>query len=620
MSIDHRVAEEPTSLEGGWDLTSFFPELGGDAYRAFVDELERDLAECSEAVAKLSPPPEGDVAGCAALLARIESAGARAGHVLRYVSCLGAADARDEAVQTEGARAKLLEAELSKLWVALRAMLRAADDGWMERLLARPELAGAAHLLSRERERARRMMPDSLEALAADLAVTGLAAWGRLYDRISGELELDLEVAGQPPRRLPVAMTRTLLEDPEPDVRRAALRGANAAWQRQSASVSACLNAIAGTRLALYRRRGIQDPLEPALFDAGISRVTLETMMEVVRGRRELPRRFLRHKAQQMGVPALGFEDLLAPAVAAGAANAGARIPFARAKDTVLEAFGRFDGSLRALAERAFARRWVDYAPRPGKRPGGFCATSKWIGESRIFMTYHGTPGDVSTLAHELGHAFHSHVLRDVRPWASSYPMTLAETASTFAEALLIDHLIDAAESASTAWGAARAASLLDQRLHDAAIFLLNIPMRLSFERALYAERAHGELPVTRLCELMCDAQREWYGDALDPTRLDPWFWASKLHFYITEISFYNFPYTFGYLLSLGLFAQAKRDGPAFAERYRCFLAESGGDAAEAVALRTLGVDLQAPAFWNASVDLIEVDLTRLEALHHQDT
>ena len=154
---------------------------------------------------------------------------------------------------------------------------------------------------------------------------------------------------------------------------------------------------------------------------------------------------------------------------------------------------------------------------------------------------------------------------------------------------------------------------MLDSRMQDAATFLLNIPMRFDFEKAVYEERSKGELSIERLKALMTDAQIQNYGDALDPAQLDPYFWASKLHFYITGISFYNFPYTFGYLFSFGLFARARAEGPSFLPRYEALLRRTGSASAEVVARDALGVDLEAPEFWNASIDLIAEDLARFE-------
>jgi len=198
--------------------------------------------------------------------------------------------------------------------------------------------------------------------------------------------------------------------------------------------------------------------------------------------------------------------------------------------------------------------------------------------------------------------------MRDMRTWSRRYPMTLAETASTFAEQLVIDAVLADPQAPRE-----ERAVILDSRMQDAATFLLNIPMRFLFEKAVYEERLDGELGIGRLKELMLEAQHRCYADALAADELDPWFWASKLHFYITGLSFYNFPYTFGYLFSLGIFARASREGPEFLPRYEELLRLSGSDSAEAVARRCLGVDLESPEFWNASIDLIETNFAQFE-------
>lgn len=586
-----------------WDLTPYFPAFDGAEHRAFRDALERDAAALEGELAALGGVAEGR-AGWVAALGRLEDLATRSAHLGSYLHCLASADARDEAVQRENARLARLRAELAKRYARVRAALGAAPETAFEALLAEPALAHAGYFLRRLREEAARRMPAALEELAADLEVTGLAAWSRLYGRISGALEFELAVPGEAPRRVPVSLARSLQGDPRREVRHAALRGANEAWASQADVLAACLNAIAGTRLLLYRRRGVGDFLEPALFDAGITRATLEAMLDAVRARREMPRRYLRHKAGLLGQARLGFEDLEAPLASAPQP----RIPYDEARARVESAFGARYPALAALAARAFEGRWIDWSPRPGKRPGGFCSTSPWIGESRIFMTFGGAPGDVSTLAHELGHAFHGALLHGVPSFARRYPMTLAETASTFAEQILNDAALEAPE-------ADRAARLevLDRRLRDGAAFLLNLPMRFEFERRVYAERAEGELSAGRLCELMVEAQRAWYGDALDPDALDPYFWASKLHFYIAGTTFYNFPYTFGYLFSLGLVARAREEGPAFPARYEALLRDAGRDTAPNVARRHLGVDLEDGAFWHASIDAVEADLARFE-------
>jgi len=592
------------AIESDWDMTPYFPEFDGPAYREFRASLTADVADLLGEVRSAAPLSDRTSSAWAALLLRLEEIASRSAHLHSYLGCLGAADARDEGIQREAAAAAVLGAEISKIFVAVRAAFREVPGEVFEHLVELPELADAAHYLRRVRRRAEWSMSEPLETLAADLGVTGISAWGRLYDQVSGKLEFELKPPGETPRRLPVSMTRTLLEDASREVRTAALLGSNAAWEGVGDVAAACLNAIAGTRLELYRRRGVGHFLEPAVFDAGISRSTLDTMLEVVRSRWEVPRRYLRCKARILGLERLGFQDLMAPLPI----QTQVRISWEGARERVLSAFEGFYPELRDFAHQAFEGRWIDYQPRPGKRPGGFCSTSKLIGQSRVFMTFSGALGDVSTLAHELGHAFHSRILENARLWASRYPMTLAETASTFAEQLVIDAVLESHDA-----GPEDRAAMLDSRMQDGSAFLLNIPMRFLFERAVYEERATGELAVSRLGELMSEVQRTCYGDCLSEDELDPWFWASKLHFYLTGISFYNFPYTFGYLFSLGIFARAKREGPGFFPVYEKLLRTTGSDSAENLARSHLGVDLEAPDFWNASIDLIESDLVRFE-------
>ncbi|HEX3037119.1 MAG TPA: M3 family metallopeptidase, partial [Thermodesulfobacteriota bacterium] len=257
--------------------------------------------------------------------------------------------------------------------------------------------------------------------------------------------------------------------------------------------------------------------------------------------------------------------------------------------------------------EMAYDKNWIDWEPRMGKRPGGFCTGSLLTKESRIFMTYNSTMGDVRTLAHEVGHAFHSHVMRDIRPYAHIYPMTLAESASTFGEMILTDGILQ-----NPSISDAQKAIILDMEIGHGAIYLMDIPVRYEFEKTLYEERAGGELSVSHLKELMVQTQKRIFNDVLEEGGEDPYFWASKLHFYITGLTFYNFPYTFGFLLSRGLFAMFKKEGTDFLPRYEEFLRLTGSDTAENVAKRSIGRNLEEPDFWIEAIRTLEEPLNQL--------
>jgi oligoendopeptidase F len=230
--------------------------------------------------------------------------------------------------------------------------------------------------------------------------------------------------------------------------------------------------------------------------------------------------------------------------------------------------------------------------------------------ESRIFMTYNQALGDVLTLAHESGHAYHGALMRDVRPYGRGYPMTLAETASTFGEQVLMNGILDDPSTSD-----AQKALILDIEIGHGAIYLLDIPVRYEFEKKFYEERAGGPLKVSRFKELMVETQRRVLGDILETGGEDPFFWASKLHFYITGLTFYNFPYTFGYLLSRALYALFIEQGPTFLAKYEEFLRLAGSDTAENVVKRTLGEDIEGPAFWKSAIKSLKRPLAELQVL-----
>jgi oligoendopeptidase F len=308
-----------------------------------------------------------------------------------------------------------------------------------------------------------------------------------------------------------------------------------------------------------------------------------------------------------MGRDAVSWFDLGAPLNLPGQM----KLSWDAAQALVEESFTRAYPDLGGFFQRdVVARSWVDWEPRPGKRPGGFCTTSMLSKQSRIFMTYNESLGDLLTLAHESGHAYHGYLVRDVRPLARIYPMTLAETASTFGEQVLMNGLLDNPSTTD-----AQKAMMLDIEVGHGAIYLLDIPVRFEFEKRFYEERQKGDVSVSRLKQLMVQTQRTVFGEVLESGGEDPYFWASKLHFYITGLTFYNFPYTFGYLLSRGLYAMFKREGRPFLSKYEEFLRLAGTDSAENVVRRTLGRDLENAEFWTEAIQSLEAPLARLEAL-----
>ena len=589
-----------------WDLTSYFPRFDGPEMRRFKEALRRDIASLKDRAASLLPLNDENASGWEDVLTRNEALTRRMSHLSSYVSCLAASDGRNEDYLKEEATLASMRAELAKVRVELLRGVKETPDEIFASFIAQRSLDGAQNYLKRLREEARRAMSTEKEILATDLGLDGIQAWGRLYDKISSRLEFDMLYPDGNRERLPMSQRRSLLEHPDRRVRKAAFDGGNAAWQSVEDAAAAALNAIAGTRLTLNRHRGVGHFLDLALFQAAISAKTLNALFEALFAHLEIPRRILRLKAKSMGTNGVAWYNLGAPI------DIPNRQPLSwdQAKDLVKNAFTRAYPPLGHFFQIEIDRNWIDWEPRAGKRPGAFCTSSMLSKESRVFMTYNETLGDVLTLAHESGHAFHGYMMREVRPYARIYPMTLAETASTFGELVLTHGLLEDPSISD-----AQKAMMLDVEVGHGAIYLLDIPVRFEFEKSFYEERKSGELSVSRLKELMIETQRRILGDVLEPGGEDPYFWASKLHFYITGLTFYNFPYTFGFLLSRGLFAMLKKEGKDFLPKYEEFLRLAGSDTAENVVQRTVGSDIGKPEFWSEAIQSLEEPFLRLEEL-----
>ena len=590
-----------------WDLTSYFPSFEGPERVSFKAAIERDLEDLQKRCAALAVLSADTAPAWEQIFLKVEDLYQRRSHLGSYLGCLTSADSTHEGYKAEEAAFASLQAEAQKLDVDLKRGLGEASDEDFAAFLQRDGLSDCSHYFGRVREEAQRVMSAPEERLAADLGVDGIHAWGRLYGTLSGRLEFDMVYPDGRTERLPIAQRRSLMGRPDRAVRKAAFERGNAAWEQVQDVAAAAINAIAGTRLTLNERRGVDHFLDIALFQAATTRRSLDAMFEAISDSLELPQRILRLKARAMGTAGVSWYDLEAPLPLKGESQS---IDWARAKAMVQSAFSQAYPDLGAFAQHMYDSEWIEWEPRAGKRPGGFCTGSLVTRESRIFMTYNESMGDVNTLAHEVGHAYHSHVLRDTRAFRHLYPMTLAESASTFAEMILTEGILSDPSVSD-----AEKLPILDMETAHGAVYLMDIPVRYEFEKTFHEERAEGEVEVSRLRELMTQTQRQIFGEVLEEGGEDPLFWASKLHFYITGTTFYNFPYTFGFLLSRGLFAQFKEKGSAFIPQYEDFLRLTGSATAEEVARQTLGCDLEQPEFWKAAIETLREPVEHLESL-----
>ena len=608
-----------------WNLASEYPgpdsaEIEADLARltSLLDEVERlnaDLVPLLESVGGLSvDAARGGIEAARRVFALSEEAGRLLRDPGVYANCRLSVDSGDDGAQALRGRLQSFRKRFAELAEPLSQFLDRASDDIVEAWLADEATAPARFSVEHSRKRRHELLGIEEETLASALAEDGIHAWGRLYDQLSGTLTCEVTV-GNEARTMGLAEASGLMLTPDDALRENAWRAINGAWEEHAESCAAAINAIAGWRLEMCRRRSRGG--EPVHFlDAPvhlnrISRATLDTILEVAAEAVPLARRAARLQARAYGKERYGPWDQRAPAPAGGdSGEGGVAIGYAEAVELIAAAYGSVAPRMGEFVKMMADNRWIEGTVGGRKRPGAYCTGFDKSRTPRVYMTYTGGASDVITLAHELGHAYHSWVMRDLPDCQRRYGMSLAETASTFGEATVRDALLERtgtpAEELAIVWEEASAL----------VAFILNIPARFDFEKGLYEARAERPLRPAELSEMMSAAWTKWYGDSL--AEPDPLFWASKLHFYISGLSFYNFPYLFGYLFSLGVYARRAELGDEFFPRYEALLRDTGRMTAEELAARHLDADLTRPEFWRGTVEMLATRIDRFEELVHQ--
>jgi oligoendopeptidase F len=588
-----------TTFPQTWDLESLAPVPSSAAFREQLDQFKlrlRALALTTNDLPVVDRQP-ANIARWVQFITEYEFVDATAADFRALVDCYAAADAENKIYRQLQAELAAVTPDREQIATSVEFALRdASEQDFQAFVAAAPELQRNEYFLVTRRKNAALRLPKSQELLAADLAVDGLHGWGRLYDRISSVLKVQVQERGKIVSRSP---GQVQFDSPQRTIRENNFCALDAAWSTIADTCADAVNHIAGTRLTTYRHVGLKDHLEAPLRANRMTRETLDTMWSTISANKGVLKEYLAKKAQLIGVDRLAWYDLWAPLPQLPGVGNVDDISYDQACEWIVDAFQAFSPELGDFAKMSLTERWVEAENRSGKQQGGFCTGIPTAKQSRIFMTYTNSADSMSTLAHELGHAYHSWVLRDEPVFLQDYPMNLAETASTFAEAVLGEQRLKRASSDY------ERLQMLDGMLGDAVAFLMNIHSRFLFEDEFHKRRAAGELTADQLNQIMENAQRQGYLDALADDGWNGRFWVSKLHFYITSVPFYNFPYTFGYLLSLGVYAIGKESGPEFPQKYRQLLLATGCQDTEEAVLSTMGFDLRQPEFWEKSLAIV---------------
>ncbi|MFI3803550.1 M3 family oligoendopeptidase [Vagococcus fluvialis] len=459
---------------------------------------------------------------------------------------------------------------------------------------------GVMFILNETREQGKRLLSENEENIINQLSTDGFNAWSTHYDTLVSQISIPFTEKDGTEVHLSAGQAfNKMTGDADSNVRAELFEKWEQAWSEKAPLFADTLNHLDGFRLTANKLHGITNHLQIPLEYNRMKEETLNAMWGAISDNKQPFVDFLERKAKLFGKEKMEWQDQDAPIILGEFKEK--RYTFDEAAGFIVENFRNFSPKMADFAQMAFEKSWIEAEDRPGKRPGGYCTSLPENKESRIFMTYGESINEVSTLAHELGHAYHSHVMWDLPAMSQDYAMNVAETASTFAELIVADATLKQATTNE------EKINLIDVKMQNAIAMFMNIHTRFIFENNLHEARKENVLTDEEITELMLAAQKESYCDSLGSYH--PHFWASKLHFFIDDVPFYNFPYTFGYLFSLGIYAHAQKQGASFEDEYIALLQDTASMTTEELAKKHLGIDLTKPDFWQDGINIIKKDV-----------
>ncbi|MEK2647015.1 M3 family oligoendopeptidase [Bdellovibrio sp. BCCA] len=600
-----------------WDIESEYTSYNSPEYKAefegvvtLVNSLEK-LADTMKVALQASSdegrdPADSLVEGLQKFLLDKETATTNAYNMMTYVHSILSVDSSDQGAQAKESELTSLTSRLWQVSIPVSNFLTRCSDGFLAKVLAHPELKPSEFLWKNQRELRMTLLSDGEETLLEAVSNPGMRAWGDLYTKLSGSMRCHLKYKDRT-ETVGLAQASALIRNVDEETRKVAWQSIQNAWTDHKETAAAILNSLSGWRHEVNKKRSYAKPvhfLDGALHGSRIEKETLEAMLAACYDNLSETRKAPQIMAKLMGKKQLDPWDLLAQSPVSGGKKERS---YDEALTLIQDSFSAIDPQMGEFVKMMAEKRWIEGRVLPNKRNGAYCTGFPKRREPRVFMTYMGSNSDVSTLAHELGHAFHSWVMKDLPRSQTHYPMTLAETASIFAETVLHDVLIEEASSKEEkiefAWG----------EIEGATSFLINIPARFEFEKNFYEQREKRSLSSDELIRLTDEAWTKWYGPTLSAN--DKMFWATKLHFAMAGRSFYNFPYTFGYLFSMSIYARRKELGGEFMKKYIDILRDTGRMKAEDLVKKHLGEDIRRPEFWQKSIDVIKTKINDFEKL-----
>ncbi|NJC99006.1 MAG: oligoendopeptidase F [Anaerolineales bacterium] len=589
-----------------WDLSNVYPSLESKEFQAALADYKKQVAALEKFFKnKLSKTDAKTKAGELAPLVgkaidQINSIQTLSATIVPFIYSYVTTNSRDKLAMKTLSEFEQASLPMDKLMTQFKAWLgRVAPK--LDKVIARNKSAAThAFMLKEAAQQSKYLMSEAEEALAAELSLSGGNAFGKLQGTVTSQLSVDFELGGKV-EKMPMPALINLRSHPDEATRRRGYEAENKAWDDVKETLAACLNGVKGEAITLNKKRGRKDAIHSSLEAARMDRKTLEAMLAAMKDSFPMFRRYFKDKAKKLGKERLAWWDIYAPM-----GKTDKVYSFEEARDFILENFGKFSPDLAAFARRAFDNNWIDAEQRDGKRGGAFCMEVQGVKESRILANFDGSFDQVSTLAHELGHAFHNECAYQAGKTILQQltPMTLAETASTMCETIVTQAVL------ATAKDPQEELAVLEAQIQGASQVVVDIYSRYLFEKEVFERREKAELSADDFCEIMERAQKETYGDGLDERYLQKFMWTWKPHYYSAGLSFYNYPYAFGLLFATGLYAIYQQRGESFVEDYKHLLASTGEETAAKLA-RRFGIDITKRKFWDDSLAIIGSQIDR---------
>lgn len=589
-----------------WDLDSIFP--GGSNSQELQNrmvELDNQIKEYQGKVTDWNPE-SNSVDKFVEILDLQEVISKGFGQCGSFIGALLSSDINDD-------KAKLVYGDFSKKYPAVqlaqtifsKKLSEIDDEKWTD-LMSTPELVDLSFRLSEIRRDGKELLSEAEENIISTLNLDGLNAWSSHYDTTVASIEIPyINEEGKEVSLSAGQAFNKMMGDADASVRADLFKKWEKAWSDKVDIFADTLNHLDGFRLSTQKLHGVDDYLKQPLEYNRLKEETVDAMWSTIQANKQPIVDYLTRKAQLFGKDKMEWQDQDAPIVLGDMEER--TYTFDQAAEFIIENFEKFSPKMSKFAQEAFDKSWIEAEDRPGKRPGGYCTGLPETQESRIFMTYSNSVNEVATLAHELGHAFHSSVMWDMPSLNQDYAMNVAETASTFAELIVADATLKSAKTKE------EKINLLDVKMQNAIAMFMNIHARYIFENTFYQARQKGLVSADEITSMMVEAQKEAYLDGL--ATYHPHFWAAKLHFFIDDVPFYNFPYTFGYLFSMGIYAYANKKGSNFEDEYISLLRDTASMTSEELAEKHLQVDLTKPDFWQAGIDMVLADINEFMEL-----